>query len=243
MMFGQEIEREIRKHAMREFPKESCGLITSYGYIPCRNKAEKPEDHFEISWEEISPHESNILAYVHSHKWNSQGPGKSDMQGQIQTRVPWGIILCSGEATKGPFYWGDMLDPPPLLNREFRHGPSGTDGRGDCYALIKDWYKINRGIIIPEFPRDDYWWKRPKEENDNLYMTGFKKAGFEQVSGDPEIGDVILMQDRDLAVVNHAGVYIGNNIVMHHREGKLSGRVLIEYLRGIRKMTVRRTWG
>jgi proteasome lid subunit RPN8/RPN11 len=237
-----EFEKDIRKHALREFPKESCGLITPYGYIACKNIAEKPEDHFEISWDEIAPHSGRILAYVHSHKWDSKGPGKSDMEGQIATNLPWGIILCSGETTKGPFYWGDMLECPPMLNREFRHGPSGTDGRGDCYALIKDWYKVNRNIILPEFPRDDHWWEEVKDKNDNLYMNGFKKAGFERITTELQEGDVILMQDRKFQVINHAGIYLGNNIVLHHREGKLSGRVLLEHIRNIRKIDLRRIW-
>ena len=41
-----------------------------------------------------------------------------------------------------------MIISPPLIGREFRHGASGSDDKGDCYALIKDWYFLEKGVKI-----------------------------------------------------------------------------------------------
>jgi cell wall-associated NlpC family hydrolase len=141
------------------------------------------------------------------------------MRQQIAMDVPWGLVITDGARVSRPFFWGDMLDPPPLLRRDFRHGPSGTDGSGDCYALIRDWYRMERQIVLPEFPRDDVWWAGG-QNGDNLYLNGFAKAGFTDIGRaaglrDPRLGDVFLVTIRS-KVPNHGGVYLGKGMIIHH---------------------------
>ena len=101
----------------------------------------------------------------------------------------------------------------PLVGRPFSHGVL------DCYALIRDWYKQERGIELPDFERRDEWWLHGQD----LYMQNFAAAGFAPITGPMQVGDVVLMQIRS-PVANHAGVYIGNGHIMHHVARRMSSR-------------------
>jgi len=47
-----------------------------------------------------------------------------------------------------------------LVGREWSHGVL------DCYALVRDWFRAERGVELPNFVRFDDWWKR----GENLYL-------------------------------------------------------------------------
>jgi cell wall-associated NlpC family hydrolase len=217
---------QIADHAKQQFPKESCGAITPDGYLPLENRHTDPMRAFDCidACNELMASKT-LLAVVHSHPNGPFGPSAADMRQQQAMDVPWGLVATDGERASRPFFWGDSIDPPALQRREFRHGPSGTDGKGDCYALIRDWYRLEREIRLPEFPRDDAWWAGG-EEGDNLYLTGFAKAGFRDLGRadglkDPRPGDVFLARVRS-RVPNHGGVYVGEGQVLHHLANTLS---------------------
>jgi len=212
-----EFFRELMDHAKAEYPKEACGLITDK-YIPCKNISSKPEVAFEIHPNEYAPFlkDGSLKAVVHSHTGLSNGPGVLDMKTQMEFNVPFGITYCHPEPIT-PYFWGPGVAIPPLLARQFRHGPSGSDGKGDCYAAIKDWYKLKKDIDLPEFPRDDEWWN----EGGNLYTEGFAKAGFKCIFEGPNFrgnlkeGSVILFRIVG-KVPHHGAVYLGNELIFHH---------------------------
>jgi len=90
----------------------------------------------------------------------------------------------------------------------------------DCYSLIRDWYAQERGIDLPDFTRFDEWWKR----GENLYLDNFAGAGFHVVEpADMNLGDVLLMQVAS-PVPNHAAIYLGDGLILHHLQGRLSSR-------------------
>jgi cell wall-associated NlpC family hydrolase len=58
-------------------------------------------------------------------------------------------------------------------------------------------------------------------------MEGYQQAGFVGIKDgeQPEVGDIILMQIRsNNGVPNHAGIYIGDGLMLHHLYGRLSSR-------------------
>jgi len=80
------------RHAERCYPKESCGLVLSNSeYLSCENIHKDPENCFEISEEVYFKHIKQTTAIIHSHN-NSRHASEQDMEGQIRTNVPWGII-------------------------------------------------------------------------------------------------------------------------------------------------------
>ncbi|OKO99495.1 peptidase P60 [Xenorhabdus eapokensis] len=90
----------------------------------------------------------------------------------------------------------------------------------DCYGLIMSYYRQQYGIELPDYRVNYPWW----EQGESLYMANFKKAGFVDVTGDPQMGDVVLMQVQ-ADVPNHAGILLEGNLLLHHLYGQLSQKV------------------
>ena len=127
-------------------------------------------------------------------------------------------VTCTHDSADPAFYWSDSLAPPPLIGRGFRWGPSGTDGCGDCAALVRDYYWMERSIRLPEFPREEGYWRiRGVSYRDNLITSGFQSTDRTQ----PEIGDVFLAAVRS-EQPNHAGIYVGEGKILHHLQERLS---------------------
>jgi len=212
-MFKDAVD-QFKEYAKLMYPAEACGYVVDDEFVPCRNISSSPQHHFEISPTEYPV--DGLQAVLHSHTNGNKSPSKEDMEGQVRSAKPWGISTVSDSGiVSDPIWWGNGIEIPPIKNRPYRWGPSGSDGAGDCYALIKDWYKLEKDIDLPEFPRqwDDY--QHPEW---NMYLDNFKSAGFEEVYQDEaERGDVILMKIPVMMEwPNHAGIYLGPTEGMIH---------------------------
>lgn len=228
----KQLQDIIVDHGKSVYPNEACGFIAqgSSGlyYSPRENKSTTPKDTFEIDPQEWDP---TCVAVVHSHPNTAFEPTKADMEGQINTAVPWGIYSIRQDwetkefLTSDIMYFGKGVPIPPLVGRTFRWGPSGSDNGGDCYAIIKDFYKLKYNIDLPEFPRDNHWWKN----GGDMYRDGFVQAGFRQISEhELQDGDVFLAQVLS-KVPNHGGIYLSNDqdgkgMCLHHLTDQLSRR-------------------
>ena len=214
------LHEAVRKHAFYCYPDEGCGILTrSQGLVALKNVAPDARHTFDCS-AELAPYleAGEVLAFIHSHPDGPHAPSAFDMSQQQAMDVPWGLISTDGTGYLPLFFWGDMLPPPPLEGRPFRYGPSGTDGRGDCAALVRDWFRLERGIELPEFPREYRWWRKPNVSyHQNLLDAGFIEAD----RHDPHIGDVFLARIGEHQA-NHAGVYVGKGEFLHHLENRLS---------------------
>jgi cell wall-associated NlpC family hydrolase len=87
----------------------------------------------------------------------------------------------------------------------------GRDFNGcDCLGLVTLFYKEVFGITIQEFGHSCY--------NISAITDGFKKEVDEwEPVNEPEFGCIIAMNNiRSIPnVVNHIGIYIGNNEILH----------------------------
>jgi proteasome lid subunit RPN8/RPN11 len=225
----------IKRHAVTCFPNEACGVVTAKGFVPLPNRHPEPAKFFDCG-DDAAEFQiaGTLLAVVHSHPCGPRErvlpnyPSAADMTQQMAMDVPWGLCVSSADRATDPFWWGPGIAIPPLAGRKFRHGPSGTDNRGDCYALIRDYYFVAHGIDLPDFPRTWNWWLDPAC---NLYEEGFATAGFTPVpKTDVRVGDIGLIaipikaQDGSalpLRVV-HGAIYVGDGQVLHHKHGRLS---------------------
>lgn len=213
----KQIISAVLAHAAAEYPRECCGLVVQNGrrqrYVPCRNLAPEPTEQFSLAPEDYAAAEDagTIIAIVHSHPDATTQPSQLDIAQCDLSQLPW-IIASWPE--------GDIREVmptqgiKPLLGRPFVHG------FWDCYAIIRDWYQLERGITLPNFKRTDGWWDR----GENLYMKLYAEAGFVPASGEVQIGDVIVMQVK-AEEPNHAAVYLGDGVMVHHMYGQLSNRV------------------
>lgn len=249
------IKRAIERHALADYPREACGLLIAVGdkqrYVPCRNIAEDGCD-FHLPAKDYARAEDvgQILAVVHSHIDRDAQPTEADLVSCEATGLPWHIVAVgqdAGESAPTERGW-HSFEPTgyqaPLVGRSFHHGSL------DCYGLIRDFYNRELGIELMDFERPDDWWSKP--ECGELYLENFEQAGFRQVAGEPEYGDVILMQYRSDRT-NHGGVYLGDQALrsqpelhpvpgalLHHAMPRLSERVIYGgHWRDITRMIVR----
>ncbi|BAQ50283.1 NlpC/P60 family protein [Methylobacterium aquaticum] len=113
-----------------------------------------------------------------------------------------------------------MIKTDGLLGREFKHGES------DCYSLMRDFYRLNFGIEVPDLARPDSWWEPDAEGRHlNLYLDHYQWAGFGLVTSmqpsDWLPGDVLLMAIRS-EVANHGAILLPDGKIIHHFAGSLS---------------------
>lgn len=210
-MFEAHID-QIKAEAIAAFPREAVWLITKEGCYQAENIHEDPESFFAVA--EIDTRRAmarGLLAVVHSHPSNIAAPSASDMQGQINTAVPWGIVATDGVACSDAVWWGPGVDIQPLVGRGFRHGTA------DCYAIIKDYFLLEKGVGLPEFPRDWLWW----EKGETHFVDGFPKAGFVRIdASEARPGDVWLAQIKS-DTPNHGGVLLEDELTLHQPGGKV----------------------
>jgi proteasome lid subunit RPN8/RPN11 len=215
----------IRAHALAEHPRECCGVITADGYRPLRNIAPAPEAQFECT-EELAPYlaDGTAVALLHSHTNGIARPSHRDIAQQIAMNIVWGLVMTDGTHVLEPWFWGDGIVKPPLVGRQFRFGPSGTDNRGDCAAVVRDYYRQELGIELIEHPRpDDYDARRDAPIAAAYYPDVLKKAGFRQISAPLQIGDVALMR-ACARIPNHVAVLVAEDEILHHYIDRLSRR-------------------
>lgn len=220
-MFDKSIIDAARAHAMQDHPRESIGLVVGGHYLPLENISPEPTKTFELPADAWIAH-GTVQGVIHSHPSAVDRPGNdypsaADMESQMATAVPWGIIVCDAERAANPVWFGDQVPQPPLTGSEryFRHGIT------DCYALCRAYYREAHDIVIPDFARDWEWWSQQKNgtaEHQNLYLEGYAKAGFTHIPAhDVRPGDMFLAAIRS-KVPCHGGIYLGGSgdIILHH---------------------------
>lgn len=206
-LFSSDIENDIKTHAGEEYPKESCGFVINNQYVRCRNVSNRPEIRFELG---AADHnlllEEGVQAFIHSHPDDYFAPSAADMEAQARYKIPFGICATTIHGGGRILYFGDCLPVEPLEGRPFIHGVT------DCYNIIRDWYKLNRDIDLPIFPRDWEWWNKGQ----CLYKDGFEKAGFVKIEpSQAQEGDVVLCAIRS-NTPNHGAIYLNPHKVLHH---------------------------
>ena len=215
MKLTASMQAEILQQAVDEFPRESCGLVAVVKgrrrYFPCRNIAETPDEHFVLEgWNEVED-KGEVLAVVHSHPKTNPEPSLADRVACEKSGLPWFIVNPKTEACGYCEPDGFEL---PYVGREFVHGVV------DCYSLCRDWYKREWGLELRDYERRDQWW----DQGENLYLDNFQKGGFYKIPVEElQRGDALLM-NLVSPVPNHAAIYLGDQQVLHHVQGRLSSR-------------------
>lgn len=232
-MIAPEAMQAAQAHALRDYPREACGLVvrTPSGerYIACRNVATTPSEHFILPAEDYAAAEDQgeIAAVLHSHPDASARASDADRVGCETSGVPWGIVSVGREGVHDTQWIAPSGWRAPLVGRQFAFGVL------DCYSLIRDCYRYPEQLLaevgvaawpfapidLPDYPREDKHWERGR----SLYLELFEDAGFRRIGGELQVGDVLIMQVR-AKVPNHAGVYLGDGVFLHHLYNRLSTR-------------------
>jgi proteasome lid subunit RPN8/RPN11 len=201
-------------HANSSPKREICGVVITSRrknqYVPCRNIADNNEQ-FVIDPEDYAAAEDagKVIAIVHSHVNVNPNPSQADLIGIERTKLPWLIVNTPVNTHTITYPTGYVA---PYVGREFVHGIT------DCYSIWRDYYSRELGIEMIDYERGVEWWLKGQD----LYEDNYKAAGFVVVD-DLKEHDIILMKvasDKQ----NHAAIYLGNNIILHHVMGKISSK-------------------
>lgn len=177
--------------------------------------------------------QGKIVAVLHSHPDASAVPTDADRKHCELSGMPWYILSVLRRIDGSPECCELRRFEPdgyqaPLIGRQFTHGVL------DCWTLVQDWFERQRGIALPDFPRQDDWWSN----GGDLYMDHFEEAGFSPIKAGDRLrpGDLIMMNVRS-EKTNHGGVFIGTeplredphlfpvpDAMLHHLYGQLSCR-------------------
>ena len=203
-------------HAKDQNPKESVGLLLNIRgkqrYYPCNNIAITDHQCFILDPEDYVKADNlgEITAVIHSHPMASPEPSQADKVSCEKSNLPWYIV--SPQTGK----W-EYLEPTgykaPLLGREWIWGVT------DCWSLVVDWYKEEKGIILKDYERtmtpDEFLF-------DPLFESYAWRTGFRELRPDEpcEKGDVLLMSIMH-PTLNHVAIFLGN-MVLHHLADRLS---------------------
>jgi proteasome lid subunit RPN8/RPN11 len=201
----------IQDYMVSQYPNEGCGFVVNGEFIPVENIAQDKKKDFLVSDEDFLKYSPVCSSFIHSHPDWYNCPTKLDMEQQQASGIPWGIVGTNKNAASGLQMFGAQLPIPDLRKRTFCHGVT------DCCTLINDWGKINGKWSWTEVPRDWEWW----QGSDDLYQENFARLGFKIVPMEdilakgPQVGDIFLARIRSNKL-NHAGVYIGDGLGLHH---------------------------
>lgn len=238
MRISQKLQSAIRAHAEQVYPAEACGLLirgqSGREYVPCRNAALTPREHFQIDKHDQAAAEDRgeVLAIIHSHPDAAPAPSMADRVSCELHELPWGIVGWPG----GDIEWFSPSGfSAPLLGRDFAHGLL------DCWGACRDWYAREAGLQLPNFERQDLWWEQ--KDGPSHYEENFEAVGFVRVD-EARRGDLIIFQiptpGRPCYHPNHAAIYLGDEpalvsepaatlggsgpFIYHHMPGRLASR-------------------
>lgn len=218
--------RGIYAHAEEEYPKECCGIVTAGGVVVrLENTASNPYQSFCLSAKDYLKYAGGALFAYHSHPDRPAVASVADLRWQDQHRLPLMVVSWpQGEVR----LIGNPGRNTPLEGRSFIYGVY------DCYSLVQDYYSRELAYLLPTITRPRFgWWGNGELD---LFSEGVASSGLVDANT-PEPGDVLLFQVNGAKVPNHIGVYVGNDMLLHH--GLLSLSTLSPYDEDFRNATTR----
>ncbi len=209
-------QQEALNHAKVEDPKECVGLLLNIRgkekYFPCRNLSMTAHQCFIIDPEDYvkADNTGEIKAIVHSHPVTPPFPSEADKLSCEQSKLPWHIVNPKTEQ------WG-YYEPcgykPPLKGRPWVWGVT------DCWSLVRDFYKEEKGIELLDYERP----VTPQEFNDiPLFERYAERTGFKELDPNETLknGDILLMSIM-YNTLNHVAIFLDGD-VLHHLTDRLS---------------------
>lgn len=205
------------EHLSADVTREACGLVVvakgRKRYRPCHNLAVDQQFFIldPLDWaaaEEVG----EIIAVVHSHPFSNPQPSQADLISCERSGLTWHIYSPHLDQ------WNEIKPSgyqAPLIGREWVWAVS------DCWTLARDWY-------LEEWQLELLDWERPASMvefnasptfDESWQQTGFVEIPLEKL----QRGDLVLMALENNKL-NHCGVYLGDQMILHHIRGRLSSR-------------------
>lgn len=208
---------DIETHFREEYPKEGCGLLGiktgQLHWLPCTNHATTNTD-FQMDSVQYLKYsmEYTIVGIVHSHPDLDSTPSETDIKVCNAVSIPYYI-----------FGYPDMdltVLTPEHDNTEL-YGRSYEFGVTDCFEAMRDYLKSVNIELKPRILFEANWWE--KDEKIDYFSPEVIKnwGGIEVPLNEAQENDVFIFSVYS-DVANHCAVYLGNDIIFHHAENRLS---------------------
>jgi proteasome lid subunit RPN8/RPN11 len=216
-MINPKITLEIFRHAREVYPQECCGVITQKGrvqtYHRVTNVAREPEKAFVLDSNEFAEicddREPAYIVHSHTGDGATTKPSAADICSCNECEITY-VIVSLPE--------GDMrILQPEKMSLVGRPWSLGTF---DCWGLVMSFHE-KHGVKLKDYRVDYPWWQN--EYPDNIYDENWESEGFEIINdySNIPVGSMIMMQVQS-EKTNHAGIYVGGGMFLHHLYGKLS---------------------
>lgn len=218
------IKKFITAAAIANYPNEACGFVLKSGKkswaVEAQNTATEPTNYFLIAPKDYvsAMSKGEIIGVWHTHPEQPATPSDADRAGCENSNVTWYVMgVYKREGDRFECSEIESIEPngfvKELLGRPYVYGVF------DCWTIIRDYYKQEYNIDVPDFPRvDDFWEKGIDTFGENWGNAGFVHVG----EGDLRVGDVLFMQTGASGLIDHAAIYVGNNQILHHVGNRLS---------------------
>ena len=209
------MEEDILNYLCSKYPEEGCGIILNVRgklkWVPCENTAEDKLNTFKIASKDFvaSSMSGDIFAIVHSHPNESPEPSEGDKKASNFLQIPYHIYSIP---SKEKYIHTPIYSSEPLLGRVYEFG------KNDCWTLVRDYYKQKLNIVLPMLEFEDNFYNKGIN-----YFEDFLEPWGGIVVDTPQVGDIIYFNIEN-TIPNHCGVYLGNDLFMHHSEHRLSCR-------------------
>lgn len=217
-LIGPEEIDKWNQYVLECYPNEACAIVVEGKVIFMDNVAEDPAHTFTIDPVQYWQHKDKMEAILHSHICSIDSPevidpripSKADMIAQHNTGLWWGISATEGESVSAILWFGKDRGEP-YEGREFIYNVN------DCLELARDYYRRELGYEIPAEPRFWDWY-----ETENLFEEKFSEKGFVEVPRSEIQKDDLVLFSIGHRKINHIGIYLGDDKVLHHLVRRLS---------------------
>ena len=211
-MISFSIKQAIAGEARKAAPHECCGLVVNGQIVPCVNSSPSPSDYFTIAAEDYvrASKLGEIEAVYHSHVDGIRGFSRPDIAACKQSGLPWIVF----HAPSGDFFYANPTGSAPYEGRQWIYGIH------DCYAIVKDFYQQEFGIVLDDFERgEEMEWE---SKGWTMFVDNYSQQGFYETEKPERKGDILLMQ-VGAPSPNHVGVMTGqDNSFYHHLMDRVS---------------------
>ena len=224
-MMKDHIKKHIRDHAAEESPHECCGILyqnkdsLKLEALRCKNIAENKRMMFAVDPKDYlkASRLGEIVSFYHSHVNSSNFSDYDKIQSELHEIK---FIMYSLKDQKFHEY-------EPKGCESFYVGRDFCLGKNDCYTLGRDYYKreLNIEFRPHKMPTVDHDYMAT---NPNWYLEHYEalgpEKGFSMVLDGP-VTDISVLKKHDAILMkcfgkrnpSHGGIYVGNNLILHHQ--------------------------
>ena len=214
-------KEKAAKHAKECLPKECCGLLAIVKgkeiYFPCKNLANDQISYFIIDPDDWAKAEDSgeLVGLIHSHPKGSIFPSDNDKAACEYLGLPFHIY--SPEMDDWYSFKPSGYKPSSIIGRTWIWGAA------DCWTIVVDYFK-DKGIDVVDMIRP----KSPYEMlTNNKFETEIPSCNFVEVDDDIREDDLLLFS-MGKSKGCHVGIYVGDQMVLHHQVDRLSSKDLLD---------------